>query len=419
MKPRIHICLPTLLLACLSADSQKISKSDKIILANLQAHIHSLAADTAGGRITGSSGERATGDYVISELSKTAARSKGDNNGWLQKFTIDQGRQIADNAAFIVDEHTLVVGKEWFPLSLSPAGEITGSPAIALPESGVPWFQDIREWLETGTDNPHVDLIGAIRARAAACAKKGATALILYNSSTRSERDKLAFNPTDRPEPAAIPVLYITHEAKRKYLKDESASVDIRIRINYSEKKQSGNNVVAFLDNGAPTTVVIGTRYDNISGLAGMIELARLLSVSKLKNNNYLFIVFAGSRTVATGSDYYAGHPVVDLKKVNYLLELDRLAVLNDTLTVSGHYTSSGWTLIEKKGLPIRYDSSATQKGDQAAFYRQQIPTLVFSTGSGADDNDVAGCPGELQVVKHIFALIESADTRGRLSFTP
>ena len=108
MKSCIHICLPTLLFACISADSQKISKNDKIVLANLQAHVRALSADTAGGRVMGSAGEKTTGDYVISELSKTGARPKGDNNGWLQKFTLDEGRQIAENALFTIDEHPLV-----------------------------------------------------------------------------------------------------------------------------------------------------------------------------------------------------------------------------------------------------------------------------------------------------------------------
>ncbi|HEV3414293.1 MAG TPA: M28 family peptidase [Puia sp.] len=425
MKPRIHIYLPALLLACLSADSQKISKTDKILLTNLQTHIRSLSADTAGGRAMGSPGEKATGDYVISELSKTGARPKGDHNGWLQTFTIDEGRQIADNALFTVDERALATGKDWFPLSLSPAGEVAGSPAIALQESGVPWFQDLKEWLETAADDPHFDLMGMIRDKAAACGKKGATALILYNSSARFDKDKLGFDPKDKAEPAAIPVLYITHEAKRKFLKDESASVDIRIRIAYTEKERTGNNVVAFLDNGAPTTVMIGARYDNSSGLAGMIELARLLSASKLKSNNYLFIVFSGSGLDWPGSAYYTGHPAIDLKRVNYLLELDQLGTLNDAthaLTIGGYNTSAAWTTIgnsvrDRKALSIHFDSSAARPGDHTAFYRQKVPVLVFSTGTGSanDPNDPANCQGEMQVVKYIYSLIEAADTRGRL----
>ena len=65
-------------------------------------------------------------------------------------------------------------------------------------------------------------------------------------------------------EPASIPILYITREAKRKYLKDEAASLDIKLKVGFTEKKRTGHNIVGFLDNGAQTTVVIGAHYDHL-----------------------------------------------------------------------------------------------------------------------------------------------------------
>lgn len=415
-----YILFPALLFLFLSADCQKISKADKLLLANLQTHLQSLSTDTAGGRAIGTAGEKTTGDYVISELSKTGARPKGDNNGWLQSFTIDDGRQIGSDALFTVDDHSLSIGREWFPLALSPAAEVTGSPAIALQESGVPWFLDLKEWLEANAGNANSDLTGAIRAKALAYAKKGATALIVYNSSTRYP-DNLAFNPKDKPEPATIPILYITHEAKRKYLHDESASVDLHIRISFAERQRTGHNVVALLDNAAPTTVMLCTRYDNSSGLASMLELARLLSASKLRNNNYLFVVFSGSGLGWLGSGFYSGHPEIDPKKVNYLLGLDGLGNATDTLNIGGFSSSNAWPAVtgsvrEKKALILHYDNSPIQPGDYIAFYRQRIPVLDFSTAGGMAAADL---PGELHVTKYIYALIESANTRGKLAFTP
>jgi aminopeptidase YwaD len=187
--------------------------------------------------------------------------------------------------------------------------------------------------------------------------------------------------------------------------------------------------VVGFQDNGAATTAVIGARYDNSSGLAGMIELARLLAASTLRSNNYLFIVFSGSGPGWKGSEYFAAHPVIDLKKVNYLLEVDRLGALNDAthvLNIGGYATSTTWAAIgnsirDKRSLSFHYDSSTAQPGDHAAFYREKIPLLVFTTGPGSDDDlrDQVNYPGEMQVLKFIYALIEGANTKGRLMFTP
>ena len=80
---------------------------------------------------------------------------------------------------------------------------------------------------------------------------------------------------------------------------------------------KGGTNVVAYLDNGAVTTVIIGAHYDhlgmggfgsrftggkaihngaddNASGVASLLYLAEKLKNSKLNNNNYLFLAFSG-----------------------------------------------------------------------------------------------------------------------------
>jgi Zn-dependent M28 family amino/carboxypeptidase len=101
---------------------------------------------------------------------------------------------------------------------------------------------------------------------------------------------------------------------------------------------RNGKNVVGYIDNGAPTTVVIGAHYDhlgygedqnslfrgddkqvhngaddNASGTAALIELGRLLKGSKLKKNNYLLIAFSGEELGLFGSKYFTQNPTVDL----------------------------------------------------------------------------------------------------------
>ncbi len=450
------LTLPYLLFSPSGSTAQKLKKNDKLLLTNIQAHIRYLADDKLEGRRTGTPGEKTASDYISSELSKTGIQPKGDNNGWLQAFDIDQGREVSADAFFTVNDRPFLLNREYFPLSFSAIGNVSGSPAIALQESGVPWFLDLRELLESGAGNPHFDLHGAIRTRAAACAKKGATALILYNSSKTA--DNLAFDPRDKGEVAVIPILYITKEAKRKYLKDESASIDIKMRVAFSEKKRTGHNIVGWLDNGASSTVVIGAHYDhlghgedsntlyrgsgdrsvvfngaddNASGVAALIELARSLVASRLKGNNYLFVAFSGEEQGQYGSAWFAAHPPVDPKKINYMINMDMIGRLSDSshaLTINGFGTSPAWWGIcreakDKKGLSLVQDSSTTRTGDQAAFYRKGIPVLSFYTGDypeyhlPGDSADKINYPGELQVVKFIYDIVEGADGRGRLAF--
>ncbi|MDR3714412.1 MAG: M28 family peptidase [Puia sp.] len=455
MMQRMKITFLLLVLTAPSAFSQKLKKADKLTLENLETHIRYLADDQLEGRRTGSPGEKMAGEYISAELRKAGLQPRGENGGWLQSFEVNDGKKISDDTHFFINNQELLPGRDYFPFPFSAIGTVTGSPAIALHEKDTPWFVDLKDLLEAGQGNPHFDLEGAVQGRVKDCVKKGATAIIFYNSSKTP--DNLGFDPKDPAAALEVPVLYVTKEAKRKYLKDESASQDIKIRVGISEMKRTGHNVLGYLDNGASTTVVIGAHYDhlghgedsnslyrgtdrpvfngaddNASGTAGMIELARLLKQSKLKGNNYLFIAFSGEELGLFGSHYFVEHPTVPLASVNYMINLDMIGRLNDTshaLTLGGYGTSPAWGEVSgkingKKYFAFRYDSSGMGPSDHTSFYSKDIPVLFFFTGIHADyhkptdDYDKINYSGELQVVKYIYALVESLNNRGRIAFT-
>jgi hypothetical protein len=119
------------------------------------------------------------------------------------------------------------------------------------------------------------------------------------------------------------------------------------------------------------------------------------------------------------------------------MINMDMIGRLNDTthaLTIAGYGTSSLWAPVcnairDKKYISPRNINTASiiagaTTGDQLAFYRASIPVLTFTTGIPADDHqpgDDAGkinYPGELQVLKFIYSVIEGANSRGRATFT-
>ena len=162
---------------------------------------------------------------------------------------------------------------------------------------------------------------------------------------------------------------------------------------------------------------------DNVSGVAGLIELARLLAASRLKSNNYLFVVFSGEEEDLYGSKYLVDHSPIDLKRLNYMINLDMIGQLNDSshvLTLGGFGTSPAWGEVcnatkEKKAFTIRVDSSGTGPDDHTSFYWKDVPALfVFTPGASPDRVNYLG---ELEVIKFIYGLIEAADKRGRFAF--
>lgn len=435
--------------------AQKIKKADKIILANLETHIRYLADDKLEGRRAGTPGEKLASNYISTEF-HNAGLEMIEEKTWLQPFEINDGKQIDSTTHFIVNNNELFLDKDYFPLAFSATKKITGTVAIALQESGVPWFIDIKDFLEENKDNPHFDLDEALHGKVKEYAKKGATAVVFYNDSKIA--DNISFNAKDKSNPEAIPVLYLKNDAKKKFLKDESASLEVKINVDLSEKKRTGNNVLGYINNSADKTVVLGAHYDhlgygedgnsmyrgpeklihngaddNASGTAALIELAKLLKQSKSKNSNYLFIAFSGEELGLFGSKYYVEHPAIDLKKVDYMINMDMVGRLNDSshvLTIGGYGTSPVWgdlfnnSLSEKKYFTLKYDSSGTGPSDHTSFYRNDVPVLFFFTGlhkdyhRPTDDWDKINYTGELHVVKYIYQLVENLNDKDKLVFT-
>ena len=433
--------------------SQKLKKADKAVIANLQAHVNLLADDKLEGRRAGTNGEKLAMEYIAAQFEKAGLQPKGDSN-WYQPFDINDGKEISKSCYFFINGGEIKT-TGYFPFMGSPDKLIESAPSIALRENGLPWFLDLKEELETNKDNPHFDVKAYVLDQVKNAAKKKATALIVYN--TGAPDDGLNFDPKEKSEPLPIPVVYVQKAIAKKYFSDESATVDLKLKVVFADKKRTGHNVIGYIDNGAATTIVAGAHFDhlgygednnsmyrgtekmihngaddNASGTAALIELAKLLKVSKYKNNNYLFTAFSGEELGLFGSKYFTEHPTIDLSKVNYMINMDMVGRLNDSskvLTVGGYGTSPTWgqlftTISSDKNIINRYDSSGSGPSDHTSFYRKDIPVLFFFTGlhsdyhRPSDDADKINYTGEYRVVKYIYRIIEETNNKGKLAFT-
>jgi aminopeptidase YwaD len=434
--------------------SQKLRKADKEIITELQSDISYLSNDKLEGRRSGTPGESLASDYIIAGFAKTGLKPLGDSGTWLQRFEIYDGRDIS-HTVFQINNSSLLLNSEFIPLPFSATGKVEGSPAVALQESGSPWFYDLKETIESAQGNPHFDMNKFLREKTKGFASKGASAVIFYNSSKTD--DGIVFDPAEGIRPEKIPALYVTKAGRRKYLKDISQSLDVEIDVVMEEKKRWGHNVIGFLDAGAPYTVIIGAHYDhlgfgedgnslyrgtekmihpgaddNASGVAAMMELARLLKKAKALKTNYLFIAFSGEESGLVGSKYFTEHPAVSLPKISYMMNLDMVGRLNDSthiLTIGGYGTSPQWgdlisSTMNKKIFVLNADSSGTGPSDHTSFYLKNIPVLFFFTGihpdyhKPTDQADKINYPGELQVIKMIFAIAQKMDGLNKPVFT-
>lgn len=443
-----------LLIIAQSAISQKLSKTDKATIANLKSHIYYLADDKLEGRRAGTEGERLAREYISAQFKTIGLIPKGTEE-YYQAFDINDGKQISEKTYLVINGNRLENGKDFFPFPFSALKSVEASPAIAIQETDMPWFIDLKDILAENKQNPHFDLIEYVRNNSKKARDKGASAVILYNTS--ADNDNLVYNPKDKSEILPIPVLYVTKDAAKKYFSDVTATLNMKINVDLAEKKRIGHNVVGYIDNGAPTTIVLGAHFDhlgygedgnsmlrtgeklihngaddNASGTAALIELARILKKTKANHNNYLFIAFSGEELGLFGSKYFVENPTINLATVNYMINMDMVGRLNDStkaLSVGGYGTSPQWAAVintQDKKLPfvIKIDSSGTGPSDHTSFYRKDIPVLFFFTGQHrdyhrpSDDADKINYEGELGVVKYVDRIINDLNKQNeKLAF--
>jgi len=220
---------------------------------------------------------------------------------------------------------------------------------------------------------------------------------------------------------------------------------------------KTGNNVLALLDNGAPTTVIIGAHYDhlgmggpgsgslaaneiaihngaddNASGVAGILVIAQqLLTNPNTRHNNYLFMAFSGEEKGLFGSNAYTKDSLAfNPSKINYMINLDMIGRLNEenVLAISGVGTSPLWksrfennTVVE--GIKISATESGVGPSDHTSFYLKNIPVLHFFTGQHkdyhkpSDDANLVNYEGILKISTLIVNSIEQFDQKGKLDF--
>ena len=446
-----------LLLVSTIATAQKKKKAqlkaDNLVITSLKSNIGFLADDKLEGRRTGTAGEKLAYEYISKKFEEAGLEPKGENGSFIQQFEVSEGREIKPASFLNINGFNLRLDIDYFPLSFSANGKVTSSAAMAMPQAESVWFWDLKETLEQNKNNPHFDLEDAIVKKTDKVASKGASALLIYNSS--DIKDELKFDPKSKTEAAKIPLLYISKEMKKRFLTDELSFVEYKLEVAIGDKKRIGHNVIGFINNGAANTIILGAHYDhlgygedhnslytgsvplihngaddNASGTAALIELSKQLKNSNLKNNNYLFISFSGEELGLFGSKYYTEHPAIDLANTNYMINMDMVGRLNDSthgFTIGGYGTSPVWgqeLIANDKYFKINFDSSGTGPSDHTSFYRKDIPVLFFFTGAHndyhkpSDDADKINYTGELQLLKYIYAVIERTNDKGKLAFT-
>lgn len=146
-------------------------------------------------------------------------------------------------------------------------------------------------------------------------------------------------------EPFAHALIYMQGRCFQKGLKLETAIEHV------FKKNHRANNVIALLPAAKKTnkTLVFSAHYDHLGGMGNATYFpggndnasgtSMLFTLADHFNNNpvpynIVFIAFAGEEAGLIGSKYFTEHPLIKLKDIRFLLNLDIMGSGEDGITV-------------------------------------------------------------------------------------
>ncbi|HEY6121960.1 MAG TPA: M20/M25/M40 family metallo-hydrolase [Pyrinomonadaceae bacterium] len=457
-------------------------------------------------------------------------KSKKDLSRFMQPFPYIAGVKLGAGNKMNATTGTLQIGDDWMPLGFTTNGQveaplifvgfgitaaelnyndfsgadISGKVAIAL--SGTP-----------DGDNPHGQFgrYEDVRWKAIAARTAGAKALVVIVRDESFKEDRLSRLRYDNSSgDAGLPVVAVSRQWAQRLLgspvtdleqaarskefssSKKTASGSISIATDVIRNEVQAANVIGKLEgsdaNLKKEVIVLGAHYDhlgrggegslapregdihhgaddNASGVAGVLELARIFSAQQPQlRRTIIFMAFCGEEEGLLGSNYYVNHPVVPLANTIAMINMDMIGRLrNKNVIIGGVGTASEWRALidsanvaqamtvaangsaaETTTAPARFPVVISENGraivtndatkqflltlsedgygpsDHSSFYSKQIPVLFFWTGTHedyhkpSDTADKINYIDEAAILALVGRIVNEMDVAKRPTFT-
>ena len=463
---RISLCLGLSLGLTSITYAQSLSSKENKSLKRIQSHVNYLASDRLEGRGTGAPGEKLSAQYIAEQFKANTIKAMGENASYFQEFEITTLRMAKDSTSLFINGLPVFLFKDFYPLSFSANRKFTEAKminvgyGISAPELNYDDYlgKDVKgkialiDIATPDSQQAHSQYINyiSLESRVKKAEILGASGVLFINSADPKENPSGEMSKNIKP--ASIPVFFVIN---RHLLFDPPGGLDIKMNSAILALTAKGHNVVGYKNNKAKHTVVIGAHHDhlgygeikgsrepesnaihngaddNASGTSALIELSKQLKKRKFKKFNYLFIAFSGEEMGLIGSKYFVENPTINLNSVSFMINMDMIGRLKETLMIYGTGTSPYWNT----AMPdLRLDSSAIHKiktmesgigsSDHTSFYLAGIPALHFFTGQHdeyhkpSDDIALLNLAGEVKIVSKITQLIAKTPSENKLEYS-
>jgi aminopeptidase YwaD len=459
----------------------------------LQDHIKFLSSDSLKGRQTGTAGDSLAAYYIKDQLSRAGLKPlSGDG---FQRYKVADKVIAGEKNFLSVDGRKLEASAGFMPFSFSGSSELDAEVIFAgygfnIKNDSLQWNDyekiDVKgKWvlILRGDPEPNKSVSGFIpfnsdRDKALLAKDMGASGVLMVSGPINDQED--SFEPlSSEAFSVEIPVLRIKRNIADMILaKTKTTIADLEKKINMAKKpsdfstvthvyagseiivKESGTRNVIMLLPGEDEKLkseylIIGGHFDhlgmggpssrsrdtvavhhgaddNASGVGEMIELAEKFALTRGSHKrSMIFAAFSGEELGLLGSKYFAENPLIDLKKVNAMINLDMVGRLRDssTLQIGGAGTAEGLkdivrSLSDTGIIKLTITDEGSGPSDHSSFYVKNVPVLFFSTGPHLDYHtprdtwDKINYPGMVKVSDVVFNIAEKlVNDTARLKF--
>jgi aminopeptidase YwaD len=217
---------------------------------------------------------------------------------------------------------------------------------------------------------------------------------------------------------AARPVITILSESIQS---ENIKSIRLNIKSKLKENFET-QNVIGYIEGSVypETFIAITAHYDHLGSLGRKVffpgandnasGVAMLLGLSRYFSENppeysLVFIAFSAEEAGLLGSGYYVEHPLFDLKKIRFLVNLDLAGTGDEGIkVVNGTIFKREFSLLQEINEQNQYLPTVQSRGeacnsDHCRFYLKGVPSFfIYTLGGVSYYHDIYDRPESLSL---------------------
>ncbi len=432
---------------CVPADSSSVTRFSE--------GIRQLASLDKAGRAPGSDGAELTVNFMIDKLDELHVRPDGDDGDWRQRFPLPRPVEVNEAATSLTfGNFNPKLGKALFATEHSNNGEVAMRTrfvkhGIEAPKNDYNDYSWRKRRLKRRiavidlsypeAPNPYTPLAEHIDVRD--CVQRavdyGAKGVILINPSLMGPEPAKEYDLIDT---VGVPVMFLRNPKMTKKIKRWWGK-KVTLRVQQNERTIEGENIVGFVDNAAPYTVILSANYDglgrgnrasnapgsndihpgadhNASGVLMVLEMLRKLqSDPAYKVFNYQVVFFTGTYPERYGAKHFAEKIINGAEReYAYHINFDAVGRMGDgqNLYIEGTGSSTFLQLFHKdlmcSGLQAEVTPSNSKGWVHTDLYAAKVPGIRVTTGLHRDSYKPSDDAGRIQVngMMNIAALMQT-----------